>query len=141
MILPAISIRQPWAWAILHAGKDVENRTWVLPWKHRDVQRLIHASKRIDKEAVEHLLSLGFDVPEKLETGGIVGVTAFYVGMSAFFTRPIESNSEWAEPHMEHWGIDTRRTEPLPFFPCSGRLGFFEVDYPYGVPEPSGCAR
>lgn len=24
----ALSIRQPWAWAILHAGKDIENRDW-----------------------------------------------------------------------------------------------------------------
>ena len=26
--MKAISIRPPWAWAILHAGKDIENRTW-----------------------------------------------------------------------------------------------------------------
>lgn len=24
----ALSIRQPWAWAILCAGKDIENRSW-----------------------------------------------------------------------------------------------------------------
>lgn len=27
-MLPAISIRQPWAWLILNAGKDIENRDW-----------------------------------------------------------------------------------------------------------------
>lgn len=26
--VPVLTIRQPWAWAILEAGKDVENRTW-----------------------------------------------------------------------------------------------------------------
>ena len=26
--MKALSIRQPWAWAILHAGKDIENRDW-----------------------------------------------------------------------------------------------------------------
>lgn len=26
--MKAISIQQPWAWAILHAGKDIENRNW-----------------------------------------------------------------------------------------------------------------
>ncbi len=26
--MKAISIQQPWAWAILHAGKDIENRSW-----------------------------------------------------------------------------------------------------------------
>lgn len=26
--IKVLSIRQPWAWAILHAGKDIENRDW-----------------------------------------------------------------------------------------------------------------
>ena len=26
--MKALSIHQPWAWAILNAGKTVENRTW-----------------------------------------------------------------------------------------------------------------
>lgn len=26
--IPTLSIRQPWAWAILHAGKTIENREW-----------------------------------------------------------------------------------------------------------------
>jgi hypothetical protein len=24
----ALSLKQPWAWAVLHAGKNIENRTW-----------------------------------------------------------------------------------------------------------------
>lgn len=24
----ALSVRQPWAWAIIFAGKDIENRSW-----------------------------------------------------------------------------------------------------------------
>ena len=27
--MKAISIHQPWAWAIFHAGKNFENRTWT----------------------------------------------------------------------------------------------------------------
>jgi hypothetical protein len=26
--MKAITVRQPWAWSIFHAGKNVENRTW-----------------------------------------------------------------------------------------------------------------
>lgn len=37
----ALSIRQPWAWAILHAGKDIENRDWRTRVRGRV---LIHAS-------------------------------------------------------------------------------------------------
>lgn len=29
----ALSLHQPWAWAILHAGKRVENRTWKTDYR------------------------------------------------------------------------------------------------------------
>lgn len=31
--MKALSIRQPWAWMILHAGKDVENRNWCTDYR------------------------------------------------------------------------------------------------------------
>lgn len=40
--MKALSIRQPWAWMILHAGKDIENREWPTRFRGRV---LIHASK------------------------------------------------------------------------------------------------
>lgn len=46
--IPALSIRQPWAWLILHAGKDVENRTWASRYRG---PLLVHAGKRPDTEA------------------------------------------------------------------------------------------
>lgn len=39
--MKALSVRAPWWWFILHAGKDIENRDW--PTKHRG-PLLIHAS-------------------------------------------------------------------------------------------------
>jgi hypothetical protein len=27
-----LSVRQPWAWAVIHASKDIENRLWQ-PWR------------------------------------------------------------------------------------------------------------
>ena len=47
MTLPAISIRQPWAWAILYAGKDVENRTWQLPERFWGQDILLHAGQQL----------------------------------------------------------------------------------------------
>ena len=40
--MKALSIHQPWAWAILHAGKSVENRS--RPTSHRG-PLLIHAAR------------------------------------------------------------------------------------------------
>lgn len=33
----ALSIRQPWAWAILHAGKDIESGECVTDWGHKPI--------------------------------------------------------------------------------------------------------
>lgn len=41
----ALSVRQPWAWAILHGGKDVENRSWRTAYRG---PLLIHAGRRPD---------------------------------------------------------------------------------------------
>ena len=39
--MKCLSILQPWAWAIIHGGKDVENRTWRTAYRG---PLLIHAS-------------------------------------------------------------------------------------------------
>jgi hypothetical protein len=52
----ALTLHQPWAWAIAHGGKRIENRTWTPP-KWIIGQRIaIHAGKTLDKEAAEDLL-------------------------------------------------------------------------------------
>lgn len=68
---PALSVRQPWAWAILHAGKAVENRRWATDYRG---ELLIHAGKTVEDDAVDVVAAVaGRDVPEGLPTGGVVG--------------------------------------------------------------------
>lgn len=43
--MKCLSVRQPWAWAIINGGKDVENRNW--PTKFRG-ELAIHASLKFD---------------------------------------------------------------------------------------------
>lgn len=45
----AISVRQPWAWAIMHGGKDVENRSRNIAGSYRGPVA-IHAGKAIFEE-------------------------------------------------------------------------------------------
>jgi hypothetical protein len=40
-MFPVLSLRQPWAWAVLHAGKRVENRCWSTTFRG---EFLIHAA-------------------------------------------------------------------------------------------------
>lgn len=73
----AISVRQPWAWAIIHARKGIENRP--VNWKIRGPVA-IHASQSMGKfdyyKARDFMLSIGVeDVPrpDELIRGTIIG--------------------------------------------------------------------
>src|SRR6266705_2697241 len=46
--MKALSVRQPWAWAIIHARKDIENRTWKT---HFRGQVAIHSSRKLDSDS------------------------------------------------------------------------------------------
>ena len=43
--MKALTLKQPWAWAVAHAGKDVENRTWKPPQSVIGQRIAIHAGK------------------------------------------------------------------------------------------------
>lgn len=112
-----ISIQQPWAWAILCAGKDIENRTW--PTKVRG-RVLVHAGKRLDQSGVECLWDCyHLNVPSHLPLGGIVGSVEIVDCVAS-------SASEW---FFGKYGFVLRSPRVLEFMPCRGQLGFFDVQY------------
>ncbi len=143
----ALSIRQPWAHYILCDGKDVENRSWKLPPKHYGRRVLIHAGLRQEpmqacteakeramlrarlRDTTPRMLVEGMAprIEGNMHLGGIVGVVTL-LGCAR------DSRSPWAESGTFHWLLADAR--PLPFHPCKGRLGFFEVEYPHSVEVP-----
>lgn len=73
--IPCLSIRQPWAWAIVHGYKPIENRTWNTGFRGR---LLIHAGKTWKDSEKADLADLRIHFPEipwpeTFELGGIVG--------------------------------------------------------------------
>jgi|ERR1700732_2893733 ASCH domain len=72
--LPALAVRQPWAWSIVNGFKDIENRSRRT---HHLGLLLIHASLSRDSYAENVQLiktKHGISVPVEVDTGGIVGV-------------------------------------------------------------------
>lgn len=71
----AITVRQPWAWAIVHGGKDVENRTRNIAGAYRGPVA-VHAGCAFDDvmprslEPVVHV----FAESRHYERGAVVGV-------------------------------------------------------------------
>ncbi len=147
MIERALSIRQPWAWAILHAGKDVENRRWKNYTRylereegaHREVY--IHASQRpgptqMQRETEEFIAfcrERGIKLPDGAEPGkltlrdlfrdcgGIVGA-AKIIATRANGDSP---SNPWAIAGCV--GLVLADVRPLPFVECKGALGFWKV--------------
>lgn len=127
--MKAISIRQPWAWLILHGDKDIENRTW--PTKVRG-RVLVHAAKGMTREEYEIAKELAWEINprivlpafDELKRGGIIGSVEIVDCVT-------ESASPW---FYDDYGFLLRDPQPLPFAPLKGRLGFFEQ----GLWQPQG---
>lgn len=121
--MKALSIRQPWAWLILHGGKDIENRTWTTKFRGRV---LLHAAKGMTREEYEIANELAWEINprivlpafDELKRGGIIGSVEIVDCVT-------ESGSPW---FYDGHGFVLRDPQPLPFVPLKGRLGFFEVD-------------
>lgn len=120
----ALSVRQPWAWFILHLGKDHENRTWRTKFRG---PLWIHAAKGMTRAEYDHACRFaswirGFPkIPrfEDLPRGGIVGQVDVTGCVS-------ESVSRWFEgPN----ALVVGNPKPCELRPCRGALGFFRPDF------------
>ena len=123
--MKALSIRQPWAWLIVHGGKDIENRSWHT--KHRG-RFLVHASKGMTNkeycDGLEFAMRAGdiqllrdFPTSQEMLRGGIIGSVELVDSVDT-------SDSPW---YMGEKAFVLRDPKPLPFTPLKGRLSFFDV--------------
>lgn len=123
--MKALAIKQPWAWLIIHGGKDIENRTWHTKFRGRF---LVHASagmSRKEYQQVQIWLSYGrraalnICLPpfEELQCGGVIGSVELVDSVD-------HSDSPW---YMGDKGFVLRDPQVLPFTPYKGRLQFFDV--------------
>jgi hypothetical protein len=116
----ALSIRQPWAWAICKAGKDIENRTWKPPSNIIGQTIALHVSKREDLNGYDLLRALNINLgcPRWGQLGKIVGICS----ITAIITT---SDSPWFRgPY--GWKIEGLRLLSSPIL-CSGRLGLWKL--------------
>ncbi len=119
--LPALSVRQPWAWLIVSGLKDVENRPRRT---HYRGPLLIHAGLSLDSYTEENVAWLnnkfGVRIPVKLDTGGIVGIVDV--------VDCVESHkSKWFNKGNFSWVLANPRR--LIFWPCKGALGLFRPKF------------
>lgn len=115
--LRALTVRQPWAWAIVHGGKDVENRTWPTSYRGR---LIIHAGGKLETEAlavVESRSDAAVPASDEFVRGAIIGTVELVDCVR-------DSDSVWAQPDHWHWLLRQPRPLRTPY-PCVGKLGLW----------------
>jgi hypothetical protein len=153
--MPAVSVRQPWAWAIsdAKAGKDIENRGSCDPWRSRVGQRvLIHAAKGCTREEwedgecfisnVAHRAGRRIHVPalDALSRGGFVATATLAAvvhlesgdGWGRFDRDAVQANP-WA---VGPFCLVLEDVRPCSFLPWKGAPGWFP-----GPPDVEAAAR
>jgi hypothetical protein len=117
----ALSIRQPWAWAIIHAGKDVENRSENMARRSERLVGqiiLIHAGKSLDRGGFDKLDDFGLDYPDDLSPRRHIGSARIASVLRRHPSRRAARGQ---------WQIVLTDTRPRPFRPWRGQLGFFRA--------------
>jgi hypothetical protein len=119
----ALSVRQPWAWAIIHAGKNVENRSWRTSFRGKV---FVHASKSMALRDYDDFcmaaMTRDMKIPlfQDFHRGGIIGEVEIVDCVSShgspWFTGP--------------FGFVLSNPTALSFIPCNGALRFFELPGP-----------
>lgn len=138
--MKALTVRQPWAWAIARGHKPIENRSWTTSYRG---PLAIHAAAKWDddreyvlREVVARIREQGGLLPKTLAddlpysgTGRIVAV-ANVVGMcTSLFGCGC---GPWTVPGERHWRLADAHPVDGPV--VRGRLGLWDVDLEAGAP-------
>lgn len=113
----ALTIRQPWADAIVHGEKRIENRTWTTA---HTGPILIHAGSAYDP--VARLIITDWTALNSWPDarGAVIGVAQ----LNGHHHAADACCAPWGEPTSVHWELSDVRPLPKPV-PAKGRLGLW----------------
>ena len=121
--MKALTLHPLMAWAVIHGGKNVENRSW--PTHHRGTLA-IHASANEDPdtmaEFIDYLEGMGVEIPEEIEVSAIIGT----VELVRISEPPRDDAGPWADPGSQyHWHLEDAK--PCKSVEIKGALRLWEV--------------
>ncbi|WP_205683910.1 hypothetical protein [Cryobacterium aureum] len=128
-------MKQPWAWAIVHGGKDVENRVRNLAGDYRGPVA-IHAGLTPDTSA-QGLWPVGELIPAAAwqARGAIIGVVDL-AGVHRTTDTPIPRCYETGVPNGIRDSCDSDRRLCSPWAESNGRMWHMELANPRPLAEP-----
>jgi len=123
--MKAISVRQPWAWLLIHGGKDIENRDWPTGFRGRIA---IHAAKGMTVQEWQDAADFVADFDEHLANripGPHVLVRGAIIGTMELQNCVARSYSPWFQGKYGFMLSDPQPCDPIPI---KGALGLWEWD-------------
>lgn len=111
----ALTIKQPWLYAILNCGKDIENRNWKPSNQLLGQQIVLHSSKMFDEK-----------FHKNCEKNKDVCICGAILGVATIKEVVQESKSKW---FTGKYGLVLVNVMALkePIY-CKGKLGFWQVE-------------
>lgn len=100
-----LSFSQPWLWAILNAGKAVENRSWPPPIAAIGQRIALHAAQSWNAAGISTFIRFGIEHPQRralYPSGAIVGVATI---------DRVVTISKTLEPDQARWFFESRADE------------------------------
>jgi hypothetical protein len=121
--MKALTIRQPWAWAVVHGGKNVESR------RRRTAYRgplLIHAAKNADPDpdVTARVLWTMADPETFGQPRAAWQARQAVIGVAWLADVLTDSPSPWATTGWYHWVLEFPAPVDPPI-PCPGRPGLW----------------
>lgn len=123
----ALTVRQPWAWAIASGVKTIENRTWTTTYRG---PLAIHAGARWDGSDAHQTVSdlANVHVSEMRITGKQMGAVIAVVDLTGICDALVRDQTcdcgPWAMGEQYHWQLASPRPIDPPA-PSKGRLGLW----------------
>lgn len=132
--MKALTVRQPYADAIAHGAKPVENRTKPLPPKYVGVPILLHAAKELHVTritAVDLAEFTGVRIADWTDTRSAILAQIRFRGShraadDIWCCKPWGQVTTRIQPEVWHWEIDQVNLLAAPV-PATGALGFWNV--------------
>lgn len=129
--MKVLTIKQPFASLIASGYKEFEFRTWKTKYRG---ELLIHAGKGVDKKAMEKFKDLNLEYPQGCIIAKVKLVDCIEIDDSARkmleakkskVYESILSKKDW-----RGYGFKIENVEKIKPIEISGKLGFWEYDYP-----------
>lgn len=134
--MKALTLWRPWAAAVVHGTKRVENRTWVPQREMLGQDIALHAGKTVDDDVIDEIVGSGVSRDRLPGPTGIVAVVRLVGVIDVRGTRLIFAGlsadeamdaalSDWFDGDIG-WVLDRVRplAEPVP---CRGAQGLWTV--------------